>query len=187
MRSKHFVWVAVLVLAGTTGCAMCDNAQDWTYAAFGGKWQRDNPSSGRVASLFDPAGGQVTEQQVSEQGVPTEAESAAEGIEPTEESAEPLVERAEGAAEAAKGETETPKETAETAEPQTEEPKEEAAEAVPPEKADGEQAKRDAKAKTDGKPAGETLELPILPDESAEGPKPKGGDAGLLPPLEPPP
>ena len=38
MRSKQFVWVAMLVLAGTTGCAMCDNAQDCTYSAFGGKW-----------------------------------------------------------------------------------------------------------------------------------------------------
>lgn len=144
MRSKQFVWVAMLVLAGTTGCAMCDNAQDWSYAAFGGKWQRDNPTSGRVASLFDPAGAQIVEQ-----GSPMEAEPAPESTEEAEESAKPLVEEPE----------------AETAEPQMEEPKDEAA---------------------DRQPAGGTLELPVMPGEATESPKPKDDD-GLLPPLELPP
>lgn len=187
MRSKQFVWVAMLVLAGTTGCAMCDNAQDGTYAAFGGKWQRDNLYSGRVASLFDPADGQVIEQQVSGQDAPTEADSVPEGMEQTEESAEPVVEQAEEATEAAKSEMETPKEAAETAEPQREDLKEEAAEAVTPKKADGEQAKGGAKAGTDKKPVGGILELPVLPAESAESPKPESNNDGLLPPLEPPP
>ena len=192
MRSKQFVWVVILVLAGTTGCAMCDNAQDWTYSAFGGKWQRDNPHSGRVASLFDPAGGQVMEQ-----GSPTEAEPTPPTAEEAEESAEPVVEQAEEAAEAAEPmeeaaeatepQMEEPKEEAEAAEPQIEEPKEAAAEAVPPEKADGEKTRSGAKARTAKEPAGGTLELPVMPDESAESPKPKDDDAGLLPPLELPP
>jgi hypothetical protein len=168
MRSKQFVWVAMLVLAGTTGCAMCDNAQDWSYAAFGGKWQRDNPASGRVASLFDPAGGQVIEQ-----GFPTEAEPAPEGMEQGEETDESLLEEPEEAEEAA----ETPMDASEEA----------ATGAVPPETADGEQAESDANAGTDTNPAGGSLELPVLPGAAADTPKPEDDDAGLLPPLEPPP
>jgi hypothetical protein len=164
MRSKQFVWVAMLVLAGTTGCAMCDNAQDWTYTAFGGKWQRDNPHSGRVASLFDPAGGQVIEQ-----GFPTEAEPAQDNVEEAEETAEPLLEEAE---ERPMEESEA---AAEPAEPQMDEPRDAAAEAVPAETADGDQAESDANSGTDTNPAGGALELPVMPD------------AGLLPPLEPTP
>ena len=182
MRSKQFVWVAMLVLAGTTGCAMCDNAQDGTYTAFGGKWQRDNPSSGRVASLFDPAGGQVIEQ-----GFPTEAEPAQESMEEAEKTTEPLREETEEGTEAAEPAMDEPEEAAEPAEPQAEEPKEAAADAVPPETADGEQAESDANAGTDTNPAGGSLELPVMPDVSAESPKPEDDDAGLLPPLEPPP
>jgi hypothetical protein len=147
---------------------MCDNAQDSTYSAFGGKWQRDNPSSGRVASLFDPAGGQVMEQ-----GLPTEAEPTPQTAEEAGESAEPLAEEPEAATEAA--------------EPPMKEPKEEAAEAVPPEESDGKEAESGLQAETDKNPVGGTLELPVMPEESAESPKPDGNDAGLLPPLEPPP
>ncbi len=168
MRSKQVVWVAMLVLAGTTGCAMCDNAQDWSYAAFGGKWQRDNPTSGRVASLFDPAGGQVIEQ-----GFPTEAEPVPEGIEQAEETGESLLEESEEAEEAA----ETP----------MEETEEQAAEAVPPETADGKPTESEANAGTDTNAAGGSLELPVLPGAAADTPKPEGDDAGLLPPLDPPP
>ena len=182
MRSKQFVWVAMLVLAGSTGCAMCDNAQDWTYSAFGGKWQRDNPHSGRVASLFDPAGGQVMEQ-----GLPSEAEPTPESTEEAAEPAEPLVEEPEAATEAAEPQMEETKEATESAEPPVEEAKEEAAEAGPPEKADGEKAGDGAQAETDKKPASGILELPVMSDESAASPKPEGNDAGLLPPLEPPP
>jgi len=86
--SKHFVWVATLMLAGLTGCAMCDNAEDFGYSAFGGKWQRDNPYSGRVASAFDPAG-----MQVLDSGMPTEQEMPREIME--EEMVEPLTEMPE--------------------------------------------------------------------------------------------
>ena len=170
MRSKQFVWVAMLVLAGTTGCAMCDNAQDWTYAAFGGKWQRDNPSSGRVASLFDPAGGQVIEQ-----GLPTEAEPAQESMEEAEKTTEPLREETEEGTEAAEPAMDQPEEAAE------------AAEAVPPETADGEQAESNANAGTNTPPLVVPPELPVMPEASADSPKREDDDAGLLPPLEPPP
>lgn len=168
MRNKQFVWVAILVLAGTTGCAMCDNAQDGTYSAFGGKWQRDNPHSGRVASLFDPAGGPVMEQ-----GFPSEAEPAPESMEETEESGEPLVEEPEDAEEAA--------------ELQMEEPEGGAAETALPETADDRKAGTDAQAGTNRTPASGILELPVMSEESAESQKQEDNDAGLLPPLEPPP
>jgi len=156
---------------------MCDNAQDWTYAAFGGKWQRDNPHSGRVASLFDPAGGQVIEQ-----GFPKEAELAPEGMELDDKTSESLLEEPE-AAEAA----EEAEEAEEAAETPMEESEEAATEAVPPETADGEQAESDANAGTDMNPAGGSLELPVMPDASTDSPKREDDDAGLLPPLEPPP
>jgi len=165
MRSKQFVWVALLVLAGTTGCAMCDNAQDWTYSAFGGKWQRDDPSGGRVASLFDPAGGQIIEQ-----GFPTEAGPALESTEDAAEAAEPLVEEPEKADAAAGTEMEEPNE-----------------EAATPETTESENSGQGAKAGTDTKSAGGNLELPAMTDDSAESPKPEGSGDGLLPPLEPPP
>jgi hypothetical protein len=146
---------------------MCDNAQDWSYSAFGGKWQRDNPHSGRVASLFDPAGGQVMEQ-----GLPTEADPVPETAEEAEESAEPLVDE--------------PEEAEESAEPQMEEPKEEATEPALPETTESEEPEQGVNSGTDKKPAGGMLELPVMSDDSAESSKPES-DAGLLPPLEPPP
>ena len=86
MRSKQFVGVAMLMLAGLSGCVMCDNSLDYGYTAFGGKWQRHNPYSGRVASLFDPAGSQVV---VS--GVPTETEWPLEFLEAEEDIGDPLM------------------------------------------------------------------------------------------------
>lgn len=99
MSRKQYIWVAMLMLAGFSGCAMCDNAHDSSYAAFGGKWQRDNPYSGRVASAFDPAGMQVLDSRM-----PMEAEPPMEIMEEDEEIVEPLLDEAE----AESAELETP-------------------------------------------------------------------------------
>ena len=48
---------ASLLLAG--GCAMCCAPYDCDYPYVGGRWVRNNPSSGRVGSLFDEAGAPV--------------------------------------------------------------------------------------------------------------------------------
>ena len=98
MTSNRFPWVAMLVLAASAGCAMCDNSQDCTYPAFGGKWQRDNPYSGRVASLFDPAGHRMVAPAAL--AAPTEATPAPDEAETPEtaESTEPTLET-EGAPE----------------------------------------------------------------------------------------
>lgn len=99
MRSKQYVGI-ILMLAGLTGCAMCDNSHDSSYTAVGGKWQRDNPYSGRVGSAFDPAGMQVTDSYLSaEDGMPVEIweEDDVEGdVEPLlEDTADELGEESE--------------------------------------------------------------------------------------------
>jgi hypothetical protein len=38
---------------------MCCAPYDYDYPATGGRWERYNPSSGRVGSAFDEAGGPV--------------------------------------------------------------------------------------------------------------------------------
>jgi hypothetical protein len=48
--------VAAALLMGSSGCAMCCAPYDWDYGYTGGAWVRDNPSSGRVGSAFEPAG-----------------------------------------------------------------------------------------------------------------------------------
>jgi hypothetical protein len=56
MRSRFLTCSLIAVLAATTGCAMCGSPFDYSYSAYGGRWQRDDPDCGRVGSLFDPAG-----------------------------------------------------------------------------------------------------------------------------------
>lgn len=175
MRCKQCMWVAILVLAGTSGCAMCDNVEDGTYAAFGGKWQRDNLASGRVGSVFDPAG-----MQVVDAGTPTEAEpELAEPPEAEEETTESLLTEPDQTPEAADLLPAEPSGTAETSETMENEPSDEPA-------PDGATAS-DAQADLDPAPAPDGIGLPEMPDESAERSQPKAGDNGLLPPLDPPP
>jgi hypothetical protein len=46
----------VMIFATCSGCAMCDNSLDDAFGAYGGRWQRTEQFSGRVASVIDPAG-----------------------------------------------------------------------------------------------------------------------------------
>lgn len=41
----------------SSGCAMCCAPNDCDYLATTGRWVRHNPTSGRVGSMFDEAGG----------------------------------------------------------------------------------------------------------------------------------
>ena len=43
----------------SSGCAMCCAPYDYDYPFAGGRWVRHNPTSGRVGSAFDEAGGPV--------------------------------------------------------------------------------------------------------------------------------
>lgn len=48
-----FLLSAVLLLGG---CRICADCEDAAYPAYGGSWQRTIRNTGRVGSLFDPAG-----------------------------------------------------------------------------------------------------------------------------------
>lgn len=68
----------LLGVAGlSSGCAMCCAPNDCDYLATTGRWVRHNPTSGRVGSMFDEAGGPADVITTS-------------ATEPTPASAEPL-------------------------------------------------------------------------------------------------
>lgn len=49
--------VAVAVAAITlSGCTLCQDCGDLDYPTYGGAWERTRRDSGRVGSIFDPAG-----------------------------------------------------------------------------------------------------------------------------------
>jgi hypothetical protein len=47
------------LLALASGCAMCCAPFDYDYPSTTGRWVRNNPTSGRVGSVFDEAGAPV--------------------------------------------------------------------------------------------------------------------------------
>jgi len=44
------------LVCSSSGCTMCCSPDDWNYGAYGGRWQRHDPSHGRVSSAFAEAG-----------------------------------------------------------------------------------------------------------------------------------
>ncbi len=60
----------------SNGCAMCCAPFDYDYLVTGGRWTRFNPSSGRVGSAFDEAGGPSDVAMVTATGEPTPAQPA---------------------------------------------------------------------------------------------------------------
>jgi hypothetical protein len=61
--------LALSLVAGlvglSSGCATCCAPYDCDYISQAGRWARHNPSSGRVGSAFDEAGGPIDATQVS--------------------------------------------------------------------------------------------------------------------------
>jgi hypothetical protein len=59
---KYRRWIALAVMtigvAPLGGCRICADCEDLAYPAYGGAWERTRRDSGRVGSVFDPAGGQ---------------------------------------------------------------------------------------------------------------------------------
>ena len=55
------------------GCATCCAPFDWDYPSVPGRWVRHNPTSGRVGSAFDEAGGPADVVPVSAVGEPIPA------------------------------------------------------------------------------------------------------------------
>ena len=45
------------LLALSSGCAICQNCDDESYAAYGGAWERNDRCNGRVGSAFTPEAG----------------------------------------------------------------------------------------------------------------------------------
>jgi hypothetical protein len=61
---------AAALLMGSSGCAMCCAPYDWDFGYTGGAWVRDNPSSGRVGSAFEPAGYKAMEEEPTNEPTP---------------------------------------------------------------------------------------------------------------------
>jgi hypothetical protein len=62
MRRSLLVSVCLLA-AGLAGCTLCPSPYDCDYGFYGGSWQRDVPSQGRVGSAFNNAGGPINPPQ----------------------------------------------------------------------------------------------------------------------------
>jgi hypothetical protein len=56
MRTTLTMLALAALSAVTTGCTMCDTAHLHDYGGVGGKWQRGNPTWGRVGSSLSDAG-----------------------------------------------------------------------------------------------------------------------------------
>lgn len=65
MKSRiHAIRTAALAVAlsspfAAVGCTLTSDQGDMDYPTFGGAWQRTRPDSGRVGSIFDPAGARL--------------------------------------------------------------------------------------------------------------------------------
>lgn len=59
----------------SSGCAMCCAPFDYDYLVVGGRWTRFNPTSGRVGSAFDEAGGPSDVALTTATGEPTPAQA----------------------------------------------------------------------------------------------------------------
>jgi len=74
--------LAVVVFASwSSGCAMCCAPYDDYYPGVGGRWVRDNPTSGRVGSAFEPVGHKVDEVAATTTE-PTPAQPGAQSLMP---------------------------------------------------------------------------------------------------------
>lgn len=77
LRAALFVLCALPLLC-STGCAICSSEFDNDYSAFGGAWERHDRRSGRVGSVFAPAGEQVAYGERQTLDEPNEDEAPAE-------------------------------------------------------------------------------------------------------------
>ena len=66
--------VILLFLSPLTGCRICGDSGDIDYPAYEGSWQRTTRDSGRVGSVFDSAGGKLS--QLTDRREPLPADAA---------------------------------------------------------------------------------------------------------------
>ena len=77
--SAWFASCLAVVGVVATGCRICADCEDEFYPAYGGAWQRTDRDSGRVGSVFDPAGARGSQLQ------PRNIPEAVEDVEPEEQ------------------------------------------------------------------------------------------------------
>lgn len=76
--------LAATLLAGLSGCTICCAPYDCDFGYRGGAWIRDNPSSGRVGSVFEPAGYKAIADRSSTDPTPAAEAPAIENLDPEE-------------------------------------------------------------------------------------------------------
>lgn len=59
MGNRTWIVATLFVVCVSTGCTIGPVCDPEVFAAYGGRWQRTNPSSGRVGSIIEPAGALV--------------------------------------------------------------------------------------------------------------------------------
>ncbi len=48
--------LAISLISTNVGCTLCSDCDDYSYGAFGGRWERSDLTYGRVGSAFSPEG-----------------------------------------------------------------------------------------------------------------------------------
>lgn len=87
------------LLIGLSGCAMCCAPYDCDFGYTGGAWVRDNPSWGRVGSIFEPAGYKAVADESHEPTPAAEESPTIQNLDPeqlTPEDANPMPQPAPG-------------------------------------------------------------------------------------------
>lgn len=80
LRPLVAVATVAFALCFSSGCRLCCDREDPAYAAYGGLWERTERNSGRVGSLFDPAGARVAD--LTDREAPAENDDARSNIIP---------------------------------------------------------------------------------------------------------
>ena len=94
--------LALSLISTNVACTLCSDCDDYSYGAFGGRWERTDLTHGRVGSAFSPAGpiaveGESTQWQESDSAVPELADPEMEELEkPSIDGEQPPAEEEEG-------------------------------------------------------------------------------------------
>ena len=86
--------LAISLISTNVGCSMCSDCDDYSYGAFGGRWERTDTTYGRVGSAFSPDGsivaeGEPTQAQNQDSPVPELADPPLEELEKPPTTADP--------------------------------------------------------------------------------------------------
>jgi len=74
------VILTTVLLGGVSGCRLCCDGEDIAYPAYGGVWERTERNSGRVGSLYDPAGARAA--SLADRNAPADNDEARSNIIP---------------------------------------------------------------------------------------------------------